>query len=253
MLHLYTVDVQGTRLYRLRYPATQRLAELPANDAAHVVVRWGNSRLKGGPALGVPPAEFTHVINPSAAIQLNCQKHLALEAMAEVVRTPRMYKRVVPRRTLVVVRPYAHEAGEGFSVQRGPIRIAPNHYATEFVHSKTEYRVWFCGDRTLCAQRVPFRVTDGQGERYQCRSEWGYRFRRTPHALHHATLRAAARIGLECGAADVMYKDRKYWFLELNTAPSVDHLRIRRFYQSHLPRLARAKYPHVHVQNPQGD
>ena len=250
MLHLYTVDVQGTRLYRLRYPATQMMHELPRDDAAHVVVRWGNSRLKMDPHTGRPMDDFTHVINPSAAIKLNCKKHEALGALAEVVRTPRMYKRIVPRRSLVVVRPFAHEAGEGFRVLRGPFRIDPNHYATEFIHTEVEYRVWFCGDRTLCAQRVPFRPGDGEGERYKCRSEWGYQFRRTPYALHHATLRAAKRIGLECGAADVLFKRRKYFFVELNTAPSVDHRRIRRFFQINLPRLARIKYPQVHVQDP---
>lgn len=46
-------------------------------------------------------------------------------------------------------------------------------------------------------------------------------------------MKAVKVIGLELGAADVLYdpKTRKYFFLELNSAPTLDNERILTFFQ----------------------
>ena len=209
----------------------------------NIVIRWGNSKSAFGDN-GRREFEFKQVINPANKIRRNCQKNIAIKLMAQVVNVPTIYEKTIPKDTLAVVRPLEHAAGNGFSVKKGPFKIEPGTYGTKFIKTDTEYRVWFCGDKTMCGRRVKMKVNETQ--EYACRSNWGYEFSTgIAPELHYQTLLAAKKIGLDFGAADLLYYKGKYWFLELNSAPSVDHRIVREFYQQGLQILMAKKFPEM--------
>lgn len=235
MVTVMTIESEQKSAERLGYTTTIDFCDPRTND---VVIRWGNSELTGR-------TDFKRVVNPSKAIVLNCHKLNALHKLAQVVKTPTLYTKRAPAETLVLLRPIAHTNGEGFKVVKGPIDIDRGFYGTSWVKTKLEYRVWFAWNKTLCAERVKLRKysgDDGQDyttdvrikpERYPCRSSWGYKFlENTPRALHRDVIKATKKIGLSLGAADVLVSDDEFIFLELNSAPTVDHKKIRVFFQS---------------------
>jgi glutathione synthase/RimK-type ligase-like ATP-grasp enzyme len=56
-------------------------------------------------------------------------------------------------------------------------------------------------------------------------------------------LKAAKIIGLEAGAADILSANGHYYFLELNSAPTIDLMRIERFYKRNIVKLIAKKFP----------
>ena len=224
---------------RLGFPTKTQYGDYAYKSDGDIVIRWGNSVSvfeRGGKEV-----EFQQVINPSKAIKLNCQKHKATKAMALVVNVPTLYEKSVPKDVLAVIRPIEHSAGVGFSVQKGPLQIQKGTYGTRYLKTDAEYRVWFCGNRTMCGRRVKMKINETQ--EFPCRSNWGYEFSDgIAPELHYQTLMVANKIGLETGAADVLFYKRKYYFLELNSAPSVDHRIVREFFQKALNELIEAKF-----------
>ncbi len=238
MISILTIGSEFESAQRLGWPTSIYHKEYLSNyKADEIVIRWGNSSPlydKDGNGL-----DFPNVVNPASAIAFNCEKNLALEAISKVVLTPTQYKEKVPSGIQAVVRGTSHSGGKGFNVMKGPVKIADWQYATKFIRTKTEYRVWFCGDKTLCAKRVTKKAV-----KYPyCRSTWAYRFCKITKELHEQTLKAARAIGLECGASDVLSYRGKYYFLENNSAPTVDHRLIKNFYRGALPILVRKKWP----------
>jgi hypothetical protein len=245
MIHILTIESEHESAIRLRYPNTIIEAGYANEYFDDVVVRWGNSspafeQLESGDEI---PTEFKQVINPREAIRRNVRKEQALNLLSLVVNTPRMWEQgtKVPANVTAVHRIVNHHGGNGFNVQTGPFKVYQGCYATEWIPSKTEYRVWFCGDDTMCgirSKRSP--CTD----KYPCRSMWGYTFKKkVPVKLHKDTLEAAKAIGLECGAADVLEHNGKYYFLELNSAATIDKQVIEDFYKQSLVKLIKKKYP----------
>lgn len=227
---------------RIGFPNFSHVFEGVSKYNASTVLRWG----RGGDIFDRygRAMEFKHVLNPAKAIQLNCQKHLAIREISKVAKTPRIFNGLVPARKLGVLRSIQHTNGHGFTVVRGPKRYnTETHYATEFLKTDVEYRVWFCGNSTLCARRV----NKSDKSKYPCRSLYLYRFCKTPKTLQLTTLKASNIIGLDVGAADVLYHKGVYKILELNSAPSVDARRIRLFYASALKRLVKRKFPEVKI------
>ena len=205
-----------------------------------VVLRWGNGYEYG-------KRDFKNVLNPQEAIKLNCRKRDSLQAMAaQGVVIPRMYGKRVPAGALAVVRPNAHGGGEGFEVRKGPFPIPEGCYAIEFIPTRLEVRCWFCGSKTLWAYRISHDAAR-RADKYPCRSKWPYKFTNAPvpKALHDQALLAARAVGLDCGAADVLVKDGRYYTVEINSAPAVDHPKITAFFKRELMKLAKERYPRV--------
>jgi hypothetical protein len=228
---------------RLGYPTRTFIGEYASKYDNDIIIRWGNSSWSYTD-LGVRSTEFKNVINPAAVIKQNCKKHEALKLLAHVVNVPTYYGKSVPKNTLAVVRPFEHAAGEGFSVKKGPFKIEPGTYGTKFIQTDAEYRVWFCGERTMCGRRVKMKINPD--EQYPCRSNWGYQFQpAVAPKLHYQTLWAAKKIGLDCGAADILFHKGKYYFMELNSAPSVDHRVVLEFYKTSIEELCRKKFPNL--------
>lgn len=245
MIHILTIDNEYESALRLGYPNTIVEADYVDEYANAVVVRWGN----GLPSFAKPEdnetvvSEFPQVINPRAAICRNVQKDQALKLLSQVVYTPRMWEQEieVPVNETVVHRVVRHHGGYGFNVQTGPFIVDLGCYATQWIPSNTEYRVWFCGTDTMCGIRSVRRPCT---DKYPCRSMWGYTFKsKVPAKLHQDTLAAAEAIGLDCGAADVLVYEGNYYFLELNSAATIDKQVIEDFYKKSLTNLIKKKYP----------
>lgn len=243
MLKLFTVESELDSAQRLGFQTSTYLPEVVERSDNDIIYRWGNSHLYLNRA--GQPSEFKNVINQSSSISLNVKKHEALRRLAMQVDTPKMYEKKVPNGKLAVVRPIKHTCGVGFSVKKGPLDLSEGEYATEYVKTKTEYRVWFINNNYLCAKRVAKKGT--KEDEYPCRSEYYYKFCKLPAKLGRLVRLAAKSIGLVSGAADVLRVKRKFYFCELNSSPSIDHRKIRLFFQAHIPKLVKEIFPQLPV------
>jgi hypothetical protein len=203
-----------------------------------IIIRWGNSYryLNNVGAY----RDFKHVINPSKSIRLNVQKSKSILEISKVVKTPAIYLHDVPAGKLVVVRSLEHTGGINFKVEKGPFIVESGFYAKDYVQTPIEYRVWFCGRHTMAARRIALK--SNVVGKYPCRSTWGYSYCDMPKGLDEQTLLASKSIGLQSGAADVLYKNKKFYFLELNSAPSIDTFTLERFYKNGFSELIEDKF-----------
>lgn len=246
-IKLLTINSELKSAKTLGFATITNLPSCTADYDKDVIIRWGNSQLNQLNQNSWNLRDFKRVINTSNAIALNCDKPKAAQKLGEVVNTPKLFKETVPRGVTAVVRPINHSTGYGFSVQKGPYVLSYGFYATEFIETDTEYRVWFAGDKTIHGRRVNL-DKKAKKVRYPCRSSWGYSYSYddiTPKDLHKQTLLAANKIGLTVGAADVLHKNGKYYFLELNSAASCDTNRIIKFYKTEILALIQARFPDV--------
>ena len=236
---IITVESEKESAERLGFDTLTKGGDYAHKLDNHIVVRWGNSVFafdREG-----KHTEYKNIVNTAKAIRANVMKCEALKALAQVVFVPAIYEKKVPTGVLAVIRPFEHAAGSGFNVVEGPYDVPRGTYGTRFLQTPSEYRVWFCGDRTMCGRRVKMKINEEQ--KYPCRANWGYEFSGgVSPDLHRQTLLAAKAIGLDCGAADLLYYKGKYYFLELNSAASVDHRVVREFYQSSLDRLFKNRF-----------
>ncbi len=246
MLKVLTIDSEYDSACRLGFPTHTYLPEKASEQDRHIIWRHGNS-LYHFDSEG-KPTEFKHVINPFTSIRLNVNKPEALKRMGMYVLTPKLYLKEVPKNKLVVVRPFNHSHGRDFQVKKGPFVVPEQHYATEFIKTRVEYRIWYVKDNFLCAKRVA--PKNHIKQEFECRSEFLYKFCKMPAKLGRLVRMSAQMLGLESGAADVLRIKRKFFFCEHNSSPSIDARRIREFYQRHVPNLAREKFPNMEVQPP---
>ena len=236
---VFTIESERESASRLGYPTSTHMGDYAYKYDDDIIIRWGNSKYLYTKD-GLRNADFKQVINPAKNIRTNCEKNKATKLLAQVVNVPTLYEKSVPKDTLAVIRPTEHAAGNGFCVKKGPFKIEPGTYGTKFLKTNAEYRVWFCGNKTMCGRRVKMECNEEQ--EYPCRSNWGYHFvNGISPELHRQTLIAAKKIGLDCGAADVLYFKGRWYFLELNSAASDYHRVVREFYQNALEELVKKK------------
>lgn len=226
---------------KLGYPVVTSVAEIPNGQR---VIRWGNS------------GETDHrswplVLNKRQPLELAINKLAALQSLARVVKTPEIATRRVESGTWIL-RPENHAEGSDFSTIDGPCNIAEGYHATRLIHPSREYRVWFVRENMLVAKRVP-RTSEGQSEDDICRSKWGYKILDEVFPkLAAEVVKARQAIPLDFGAMDVLWKDElcdaqsrtgseggKWYFLEVNSAPSLDHARVLEFFKTHLNAILR--------------
>lgn len=245
-IKVVTIDSERDSVGRLGYAVEPRLQYGQEYDN-DIVIRWGNSTLPYYSPNRSTAREFKRVLNSSESIRGNLKKQDSLKIMQEFVKIPKLwcYGERVPSNITVAYRPVKHSGGSDFRVITGPFAVERGFYATEWIATPTEYRVWFCGDRTMYALRSVRRAVT---EEYPCRSLWGYTFYdQIPIKLHRDTLKVASVLGLDFGAADVLFHNNEYYFLELNSAATIDKQRIEDFYKEGLSRLIRDKFPDVSV------
>jgi len=230
---------------RLGYP-TYTYLPYGQNLKDKVIIRWGNGFLNA-PIENIIFSEtddFDNVINRQKSIELNVDKPKALQTISKAVLTPKIYLTAVPNKKIVVFRPKTHSSGQGFQLLKGPFNIVSESYATEYIKTEKEIRVFVCGNKTLTCSREKAKKADSD----ICRSNYAYvRFRKTPIRLHRMALRATKALNLEVGAFDVLVKNRKYYFLEFNTAVSVEK-QATEFYKKNIPVLIKKRFPAIYNQ-----
>lgn len=243
MIKLFTINSEKKSAKKLGFPTFTSFGEQYAQDLDNdIVIRWGNSGRYYLSPDNVVIADFKNVINSAAKIRTNCDKSFALAQMSRVVHTPRVFHDVIPSGITAVIRPDEHTGGKDFQVQAGPYDLPDGYHALEFIKTDKEFRVWFCGNDMFACRRVA--LNDKHRKQAPCRAEWGYSYLNSvPPRLRKETAAAARVIGLEVGAADVLWDGTNYYFLELNSAPSIDTNTLIRFYSEGLKRLAQKKFP----------
>jgi hypothetical protein len=225
---------------RLGFPTFDHVEKYKEDYDGKIIIRWGYGYdAKSKDMIFCDSKDFENVVNPVDTIQLNVRKHEAIQVLSKVVKTPKIYLNKVPSNRLVVYRPTAHAGGKDFNVKRGPFNIPQGYYATQFIKTNKEVRVFVCGNKTLTCSREKAKKDDSD----ICRSNWRYvNFRKTPKNLHKMVLRAAKKIGLECCAFDILVVKRKYIFLEGNAAPTLEKA-VTQFYKKNLVYLINKKFP----------
>lgn len=245
MLRVLTTQGNTQSAHKLGYPlytdSSQILSDMRNSD---VMIRWGHS---GG-------QDYSMVLNNAESIAENCNKLVSKQTLAGAVQTPAIYTSRIPRGVKAVMRPLEHSQGSDFELVDGPYTIPGGHYASKFISTPKEFRVWFSGRYMLAGKRDPI-TAQGQAITDPCRSKWGYLFQESVFPVLGAKTQLARQaLGLDFGAADVLWseEDRTYYFLELNTAPSLDHRKVLDFFKLYIPRTAAEKYAStsavVHIQ-----
>lgn len=243
IIRIITIESEAESAKRLGFQTDIVPWIYPDQVKDDIVVRWGCGHKYVDRAGRT--CEFKNIINTRDAIRTNCNNKLAsLQRYKSVIPVPEIFTSKVPDGVLAVYRPITHAAGEGFTVKEGPFDVEDGKYATRFIPTNYEYRIWFANGHTLRARRVSSR----DKAKYPCRSKWGYQFCQTvPRALHNKVIAAAKLAGLETGAADILYDDDdNFYLLELNSAPTIDSWRLEEMYQNAILDLAKKKYPMVY-------
>lgn len=219
---------------KLGFPVVMEKREVPHNSR---VIRWGNG-------LETDSSGWSLVLNKHSVLQISTDKLTALRSMGRVVTVPNSYDcgETLPRGHRYVGRPASHSEGSDFHLIdcRTQAATLTDDHATRYIEDANEYRVWFVREKYLVARRVPISAK-GQSASDSCRSKWGYEF--IPACfpkLKEEVTKARSAIPLDFGAIDVLWKEGegnqpgKWYFLEFNSAPSLDHDKVLKHFQTHL-------------------
>ena len=240
-IKVFTISSEAESVRRLGLPTF--IGEIPEyldHYKDDICLRFGNSRSVFDRK--DCKKEFKNVINTSKAIRANCEKFESRKKLlAAGVSCPKVYMGNLPAGKFVV-RPLEHSAGSQFSVREGPCEINSGEYGSEFLKSKTEVRVWVCGKAALMAKRVPLKDVDDK--RGLCRSQWGYSFvyKQVPQDIYNSCQLALKTLNLKFGAFDIILYAGKHFILEGNSSPTIDLVRLERFYKENLLKLMKEEF-----------
>jgi predicted ATP-grasp superfamily ATP-dependent carboligase len=241
MLKLLTIGSELESARRLGLPSYIGNPENYVEDEKNnIIIRWGNSHL--GQNKQGSREEFTNVLNQASAIRSNCDKLKTKEKLKKIVSVPKTFLKIIPEGVTAVVRPIEHSSGKEFKIVKGYHLLREGEYGSQYIRTNKEVRVWFCGKSTLMARRVP--IDDIDDKKDKCRSNWGYSFcyEQTPINIYADVMKAAKKLNLLFGAADILLHCGEHYILELNSAPSCDLVKLERFYKKNLMRLLQEKF-----------
>lgn len=210
--------IKSARL--IGYPAYQdSITDLLPGES---VIIWGNSDAR--------PIEGHPMLNSNSRICTNkLRMHQTFQAGE--VPSPTLYERDIPDGVEAVIRPLEHQGGSGFMRGRGPLRVPSGHYATEFLESELEYRVFFFNEEKFNVCR-----TKTSGDSLECRSQWDYYYCRCGPRISEIVDKARRATQLDFGAVDILDLNGRsnYMVLEVNTAPALDDDRVLGWFQMRL-------------------
>ena len=237
---LLTIDSELKSAEKLGFKTQTHFYDHKENYNNHVIIRFGYGYdVPSKDLIFSDSNDFDNVINPLDSIKLNVRKNEAIQVLSKVVKTPKIYLEKVPKGKLVVYRPTSHSSGKDFLLKKGPFEIPKGFYATEFIRTDKEVRVFVCGHKTLTCSREKAKKSDSD----ICRSNWKYsKFRKTNKTLHKIALKASKAIGLDICALDILVKNRTYYVLELNSSPT-NESKSTDFYKKNIPLLIKKRFP----------
>lgn len=163
-------------------------------------------------------------INSDSAVRLASNKRLALLHMAQSgVSTPTIWIGRPALTTPVIGRPDRHKAGSGFyfcrteAGVRRAVRKGATHFL-EFIPEAREFRVHVAFGKSI---KIAEKIGEGNRKSFKRGAEFVYPDFDHKKSLRRVAKQAVASLGLDFGAVDILYKDDKYYVLEVNTAPSL--------------------------------
>jgi hypothetical protein len=241
MIRILTIPSEIEYLKRLGYPVSSHIVGRVEDFDRDIIIRFGNSSLFYD--RNYRSAEFRNVLNPASNISSNINKIGTRKKLSSVVNVPRTFYKYTPNNGVFVIRNRNHSAGSGFRVREAKgqsIRLNEGReYASEYIFGD-EFRMWFVGNRTMRALRYS---ATGINPRFACKSKWSYEYCNTvSEDLHNQVLLGARTLGLSFGAADVIRNNGRWYFLEYNTAPSIDTATLRRFFKRNFDSLIRERF-----------
>ena len=147
---------------------------------------------------------------------------------------------------MIIERPVNHTFGQDCEIKRGGFKVPDGKYCKEFVNTNREYRLLYNssnGGEFLLWRRVTENKKQLK-EKYKIRSRWGYEYiDKIPKSLKQDAIKGFKAIGLEFGAADIVCKDNKYYWLEINGAMSITDKYLKSFFRQGIKNLIKEKYP----------
>jgi hypothetical protein len=241
MIKLFTIGSEEKSAKKLEFETFCYIYNYTEDFDNSVVIRWGNSqriRSRNGNV-----TEFKNILNKAKSICTNCIKNKSLGILSNVVLTPTIYNAgdLVPKGIKVVYRYNEHTGGKDFRIMTGPFKVEYGFYGKEFINTKKEWRIFFVGEETMGSVRWKHKNDLDN----VCRSLWSYEFKKIPEKLKQQTLLAKKALDLDFGCFDILEKDENYYFLEANTATTIDSRYILKFYQTGLNKLIKEKFPHL--------
>lgn len=222
-----------------------------------VIVRYGNSYLLRDMLGNI--RDYQNTVNSAKSIRDNCRnKDFTLKRISKIVNTPKIWtcNEGVPRGIHVVYRPTHHTQGEHFRVVEGGFTVQPGFYATQWIQTEKEFRVWFVNNGQNCNFLIARRFSqkpEENNKQFKCRSLWSYNFIKNGgfEVLKSKVKSISDLLGLEFGAVDVLSKDGTYYFLECNTAPSIDYPVLEEFFTKGIKGIINIKFKHLEAPKPE--
>jgi glutathione synthase/RimK-type ligase-like ATP-grasp enzyme len=213
------------------YPGQQLQIVTPEEYAALRVkptwaIRWGTSTRID---------RETKVLNKSSAIKETLDKASFRKKAADAGLAPKIWMTKEELGaydgplTAVIVRPRKHSRSENLFLCKTPAeldeainRIGGEYYISEYIEKEAEYRVFVVSGRVVMVfEKKPRNRNDVS---WGCVEEGALKVMRWSqwpmHVVENA-VKAFNLTSLDFGAADIMVKDGKAYFLEFNTAPEV--------------------------------
>lgn len=213
-----------------------------------VVIRYGNSYFLR--SVNGYISDYKNVINSARSVRDNCRhKDFTLKKISKVVKTPQIWVcgDKTPEGKMVVYRPTKHTQGSSFKVVPGGFTVDPDFYATEWIDTDKEFRVWFVNNGNECQYVIARRfsqIPEENNKQFKCRSMWSYNFIKKDkfEILKSKVKLISDALKIEFGAVDVLSKDGVYYFLECNTAPSIDYPILKEFFTNGINGIIQTKF-----------
>ena len=195
------------------------------------VINWGMSLIRLNDSR---PQDVKYCNNPST-IAVSVDKCLFLKTLHfNSLNAPDLIEAGDMAQPGYILRPNSHAEGSDFKLLTQAEDVNEGYHATKLISPANEYRVWFFGnDKFLTAKRVPI-ASQNQRSNDVCKSKFGYSF---DHPNYEKCIdlvkKALAVVRLDFGAFDMLWAtdERKWYILEVNTAPSLDHSEVKNFFK----------------------
>jgi len=211
------------------------------SKASHVLVNWGNSSL--------PFKPLGKVLNPPEAVASASNKLTTFQLLSQEICPPwtvsqdEAAKWLESGKTVCVRQKLRSSGADGLVIfgpenfkEWGTLSKAPLY--TEYIKKAAEYRIHVYKDMVIDYQQKRLRsdMPEGFKPNYQIQNlENGFIYAREnvqpPKTVMDNAIRAVAQLGLDFGAVDVIYNEKKSLaiVLEVNTAPGLQGTTIQSY------------------------
>lgn len=193
-----------------------------------LIINWGStSEQMRGP-------NIARLLNEGNAVNTAAGKHYAFRDMRrDGVSIPNFWENIedIPEdvRWPVVCRTILNgHSGRGIVIANGRDELVPAPLYVEYVPKQQEYRVHVVSGTVICTQQKR-RIHEHPNPNWQVRNRSnGFCFARAdvqpPDSVTANAIAAVAALGLDFGAVDVVWNDRREraYVLEVNTAPGLE-------------------------------